>query len=257
MMRHGADFASEAALCAAFAEEMRRQGWTPYPETSGWDLLLVGHGMQVGVEAKLKPSIGVLAQLAGRMSSEYREHGPNHAIVLVARISEDFVSVARALGALTVWPSEARRWNEEKARVEWPVLLYHLEHAEPLHFSAPAWVPEVMPDVAAGLPSPIRLTAWKLSALRLLARLDLRGHVTVNDFRELGLHTSRWYHHWLMPDGAGRPQRWVRRPGVPLADGQHPEAFATVLEQERHSMRSGEPLAPPLRPLPLLDSLGT
>lgn len=229
----GPVYASEAELCAAFAAEMTRQGWAVYAETSGWDILLVGHGLQVGVEAKLRPSMGVLAQVAARMSSEYRKSGPAHAVVLVPGAPADFVNVARALGARVVWPTTEEDWRTGESSVLWPVLQHSLEHAQALHFEEPAWVPDVMPDVPAGASAPVRLTAWKLRALRLVARLEIRGWVTVHDFRDIGLHSSRWYNHWLLPDGNGKPQRWVRRPGVTLADGQHPAAFVTVLERER------------------------
>ena len=34
-------FESEAAMCAAFIEDAERQGWTAYPETGGFDIVLV------------------------------------------------------------------------------------------------------------------------------------------------------------------------------------------------------------------------
>lgn len=230
-------FASEAALCAAFAEEVIRQGWTPYAETSGWDLLLVGHGLQVGVEAKIRPSLQVLAQCAGRMSNKWRAQGPAYAVVLVPHAPGDFVTVARAIGAEAIAPRLREDWGTGKQRIEWPRLLHRLEHVEALHFEEPAWVPDVVPDVPAGASSPVRLTAWKLLALRLVARLlQIRGWVTVHDFRDIGLDSSRWYHHWLLPQGDDRPQKWVRKPGVALADAQHPTAFLTVLERETENL---------------------
>ncbi|MBA4913889.1 hypothetical protein H2N59_12065 [Pseudomonas aeruginosa] len=47
---------SEAELCAAFIDEFNRvPGWTCYPETAGFDILVVHEdGRQIGVEAKLQ-----------------------------------------------------------------------------------------------------------------------------------------------------------------------------------------------------------
>src|SRR6185312_7545021 len=57
-------FDTEAAMCAAFSEWAQGQGWTPYAETAGFDILLVhGDGTQIGVQAKLRFNTAVLAQI--------------------------------------------------------------------------------------------------------------------------------------------------------------------------------------------------
>ena len=258
-------FASEAELCATFSAEMVSQGWQVYAETDGWDVLLVGHGLQVGVEAKLAPSIEVLAQVARRIWDE--EAGPDHAVLLVGPRpprrshsnrprSEAFADLARYLHAAVVRPHWQDGWMEHPGAWVWPELVGAvLMYAPALHFTVPAWVPEVAPGTVAGTPSPVRLTAWKYAALQLCARLELRGYVTVADFRELGLHTSRWYHFWLIPSGSDKPQRWVRKPGKLLADAQHPAAFATMMERERSLLEAKppEPVQIELQPLPLFD----
>nr|WP_139181169.1 hypothetical protein [Pseudomonas aeruginosa] len=55
---------SEAELCAAFIDEFNRvPGWTCYPETAGFDILVVhAEGRQIGVEAKLQLNAKVAAQ---------------------------------------------------------------------------------------------------------------------------------------------------------------------------------------------------
>jgi hypothetical protein len=62
-------FESEAALCEAYVTAIstghykQGKGWTIYPETSGWDLLLVrGDGVQIGIEAKLALNPLVVSQ---------------------------------------------------------------------------------------------------------------------------------------------------------------------------------------------------
>ena len=71
---------TEAAMVAAFAAEVAKLGnrahpnhefreakWTSYPETEGWDLLLVREdGLQLGIEAKLALNLEVLVQALGR-----------------------------------------------------------------------------------------------------------------------------------------------------------------------------------------------
>ncbi len=55
---------SEADLCSDFMLSLP-ENWTPYPETAGFDILLVekASGMQIGVEAKLKLNAKVVNQI--------------------------------------------------------------------------------------------------------------------------------------------------------------------------------------------------
>lgn len=248
-------FPSESALCESWAAAVRAEGWTVYPETSGWDLLAVREGTQVGVQAKLKANLDVLAQA---VTSDFATRGPHYAAVLVPHSSRPFHDVAVACRLLVI----ASRWRdawrlagrEVAGGPEWPRLADQIEHAAPLHFDIPEWVPPDVPDLPAGVPCPVQLTAWKYQALRLLARLAVRGYVTGKDFAEIGLSRSRWYHHWLVPapaepeapgdfrlNGERGPQRWVKKPGVRLADDQHPDVFATVLAAYVETLGSAQP----------------
>ncbi|TIU81425.1 MAG: hypothetical protein E5W01_20510, partial [Mesorhizobium sp.] len=63
MAKAKAVFESEAALCAAFIARLPKD-WTAYPETAGFDILLVrgADGAQIGVEAKMTLNAKVLMQ---------------------------------------------------------------------------------------------------------------------------------------------------------------------------------------------------
>jgi hypothetical protein len=50
-------------------------------------------------------------------------------------------------------------------------------------------VPEYVPDVAAGVPSPMKLTTWKIAAIKLSILLDDRP-VTRADMKALGLNPA-------------------------------------------------------------------
>jgi hypothetical protein len=59
------NFATEADLCAAFVTDIQKvKGWKIYPETAGFDLLLVREedGAQLAIEAKLALNTKVLEQ---------------------------------------------------------------------------------------------------------------------------------------------------------------------------------------------------
>lgn len=242
-------FPTEAALCESWAAAVRAEGWTVYPETSGWDLLAVQEETQVGVQAKLKANLDVLAQA---VTSDFATRGPHYAAVLVPHSSRPFHDVAVACRLMVIAPRWRNAWRlagqEVAGGPEWPRLADQIEHAVPLHFDIPEWVPPDVPDLPAGVPCPVQLTAWKYQALRLLARLAVRGYVTGKDFAEIGLNRSRWYHHWLIPaEGRHRPERWVKKPGVRLADDQHPDVFAGILSATAETLGSDpEPVALPL-----------
>jgi len=241
-MKRSPLFASEFLLCQSFAAACREQGWVPYPETSGWDLLLVKGEVQIGIEAKLRANLHLVAQAverAGLRGWAPRTFGPQFIGLLVPEHDGDLETVAEGYGFRVIAPRVRSGWESrrgdvvvgEPERIVWPALEVLLEHWPPQHFEQPAWLPPVVPTVPAGVSSPIRLTEWKVRALRLLALLEVRGWVTIADLRHFDMAPSRWYHHWLVPGEV--KGRWVRRPGVVLAQDQHPEAFAVAVEQAR------------------------
>lgn len=84
-MRTEKTYSTEAELCTAFidwvkAENGKARGrdtapvWTPYAETAGWDILLAADdGTQIGIEAKLKFNLKVLAQCLPSSWDNYAE----------------------------------------------------------------------------------------------------------------------------------------------------------------------------------------
>jgi len=50
-MKSETKYEIEAAMCSAFTKWANAQGWVVYPETEGWDMLLVNRvdGSQIGV----------------------------------------------------------------------------------------------------------------------------------------------------------------------------------------------------------------
>ena len=92
-------------------------------------------------------------------------------------------------------------------------------------------LPEFVPTVACGVPSPIQLTPWKIGALRVLAELELDGYVTAKSVRAHGVDARRFCASdgWLESLGGGR---WGRGK-IPAFDAQHPEAYAEILAQAK------------------------
>ncbi len=101
-------------------------------------------------------------------------------------------------------------------------------------------LPAYVPDVPAGAPSPIRLTKWKVAALRIVALLEVRGYVTPQDFRDLAIDARRWRdpaNGLLQLDAAGRYLR-----GEKLNfDRQHPRVYAEILAATQQELAEQGP----------------
>lgn len=248
-MKH--DFKTEAELCAAFiawvkAESGRhRHGvktpvWTPYAETAGWDILLVGEdGTQIGIEAKLKFNMKVLTQCLPDCYDYYGERrGPDFRAVLVPDFNSEHERICAALGLMLI----ATKGHGSEFR---PDLT---PERQGWYSSAPGWhfwnpvercrVPEYVPDVVAGSSAPIQLTDWKIKALRILATVDVRGYVTKDDFKEHRIDPRVWTGPaaYLVPGSA--QGQWVR--GKAEFDKQHPEVYPKILEEVRQSLKAKE-----------------
>lgn len=259
-------FPTEAALCAAFIEDVNRVGgWTVYPETAGFDILCVYDrtGHQLGVEAKLALNARVAEQiLPGVAGYSVGGAGPDFRAVLVPTITDANEGIATLLGIVGVmvfkpcWTYErGGRYGSSApgigrthptfidlfAHNGWPHRPYDPEAGATGDHGSPAWfdwnpvrrceLPEIVPDVAAGVPAPTMLTQWKIGALRVLAELEVEGSITAAGVRAYGIDARRFCASdgWLQQLGEGR---WARG-ALPAFDQKHPEAYAQVLGEYR------------------------
>lgn len=214
-------FKTESALCVAFATVATAAGWTVYNETEGWDQLLVNAGgEQIGVHAKLRANVEVVAQaLRGSDTPLYgaADPAPDWRLVLVGIESRPLHDVCRFCKLILVFPGYRGDVffpdDQYLERTRWPVTTRH-----PL--------PKYLPDVPAGVPSPVQLTAWKISAIRLCCILRSRGVLTSKDFKAEGVDYRRWIGRWLeYPHKTGE---WRQKPGARLPDEDHPTVAAQI-----------------------------
>lgn len=234
-------FATEAELCAAFIAWVAREStrgrtstpaWTAYAETAGWDILLVAaDGTQIGIQAKQRFNMKVLQQAVPGAWEAWRDNGPDYRAILVPNREHDAADLCSALGLMMFWPTST--WRGE---TEFAPGLDMVHHNGGWHWWSPRTrceLPDFVPDVVAGASGPVQLTKWKVQALRLVARLEIRGHVTRADFRALGMDPRRWLgpQGWLLSDPA-RPGEFTRAPGLDF-DRQHPAVYAQVLAEVR------------------------
>ncbi|AIR90478.1 hypothetical protein [Pseudomonas cremoricolorata] len=241
---------TEAELCEIFIRDMNAQpGWTCYPETGGFDILVVHEeGRQIGVEAKLALNAKVADQIMPNpWQYRYGLKGPDHRLVIVSKISDASAGIAKLLGFMGVPVLIPRHGT-----VRIPAGLIERVHFEDYKLrellagtgyfndhdlfdwnpEERCQVPMVVPQVAAGVPSPTRLTPWKEKALRALALMRSQGFITSRQLKELGMSPTTWTQHtstqaWL--DKGPAAGQWVETVRTPAFDKQHPEAYAVAV----------------------------
>lgn len=247
-------FETEAALCQAFRLNVPPE-WIVYPETAGWDLLLVHRegGWQIGIEAKLTLNAKVLAQaIEGR--SRWHEAGPDFRAVLVGKVVAENAVLAQALGLTVIRPkghgnldwSHSGRRSKQGPTV--PLFMPDLPEVEKLVKISDWWsrwdpdgnwldqfptrrhkLPDYIPEVAAGVPSPMILSDWKIKAMRVCVWVEKHGAITRAVFRDLGIDPGRWMTGVWLAAGSERGQ-WVAGPRFPSAQlrREHPNVFAKI-----------------------------
>lgn len=213
-------YESEAEMCRAYTETVKdadpdpRNRWTIYPETAGYDFIMVRacDGLQIGVEAKQALNAHVLAQ-AARDGYQPRP-GPDHRAVLVpATVGvKGTLELARLLGITVIRAFGPDRSGVHRFSPALPRAVdnrgYRITRQEYRRGAdwmfwyppAPLELPDYVPDVPAGVKGPAALTLWKVKAIKLLVVLTKVGHATRKDFHALDMSPSIWLQRgWLKP----------------------------------------------------------
>lgn len=222
----------ESDLCATFRQVAEADGWTVYPEISGWDLVLVWSGDapipegatevqpgdQVAVEAKLRANVEAIHQAATR-TRYHRRGSPDFRAVLAPKASRTFQEVAAMLGVGTFtlrhcgpWTYRGG-WERERKIVAAPRQRQKREGPR-------LWLPPIVPEGHGGEPCPRALTPWRVKALIMMARIREAGAISSADFTELGISPQIWVQQrWIVRAGFdGRRARYVlneNHPGLP------------------------------------------
>lgn len=243
-------FAKETDLCAAFIKCLP-VGWLAYPETGGFDILLVRarDGIQIGVEAKLRLNAKVICQAAESLSIHSTvSPAPDYRAVLIPGGSYDLAALCPLLGITAISMQEL--FATESGEPEWfdkrrsMARLASGGYSHPFSphlpeggkYSDGGWfercpvkripVPDWVPDVAAGASAPVALTPWKVGAIKLVITLSRRGYLTRQDFKHFDVSMSRWtQERWLVKDGNGG---WIAGDRMPNFKAQHPTNYGEI-----------------------------
>lgn len=246
-------FTSEADLVAAFCGRLdpalwernpaHAPKWIQYHETAGWDLLLAHpSGTQIGIEAKLTLNAKVLEQALPK--THYSDpKGPDYRAVLVPSdgLQNHLQTIAHHLGIVVIelygrkgggrvggrWINEAGPWIHDFR----PNLPDGTRYGQ---LDWPNWcpaerckLPDYVPDVTGGHAAPLKLSEWKIAAIKLLLILERRGSVTRRDMKQLGISPTRWTERrygFLSPSPIG----YVRNDRTPDLRAQHPTNWAEI-----------------------------
>lgn len=230
----------EADLCSEFKTIIEKVGGVAYAETAGFDMLVVGpDGLQIGVEAKLRANVDVLAQVLNGDSwpGRPRRAGPDYRAVLVPKCSEAFQIVARELH---IWVFDLSRANRSGNTdlINFDLMFFgdfdsYIHDHYAWQYNKPCWVPPTDFEVPAGVPSPRSVTPWKIGAVRLCMKLREQGYVTSRDFRDCGIAFSPYWRRKMRNYGRvrcnsnnGRPvmlAKYIQLPNTTLPDQENPE----------------------------------
>lgn len=223
-------FESEIELCRKFIESIPDK-WVAYPETSGFDILLVHvDGWQIGVEAKMKLNANVITQIAPNRVQERMNSGPDYRAILIpaGKKVKHMERIAELLGFTVISMNPESGYG----RPFFP-LLPDLDvgaiYQEWFDW-CPAQrctVPEYVPDVPAGSSAPIALTQWKIGAIRLAVLMEKRGFITPSDFRHFKISQSRWAQERWIVRGDSRGI-WIPGRGMPDFRSQHPQNYQQI-----------------------------
>lgn len=239
-------FAKETDLCTIFMEALPAF-WVAYPETAGFDMVLVHRetGAQIGIEAKLKLNAKVLLQAAPKNGGR-RTEGPDFRAVLVP-VAGEIAQIADLLG-ITVITAHRRQTghllsrNTAKSKTTYfRPDLPKVSRADPTAWfrSEPDWfdlapltrcrLPDYVPEVPAGASAPITLSEWTIRAIKVCIWVERTGTVTRAEFAALRISPGRWMTGRWLKKGAARGI-WVAGPDFPAQSfrARHPGVFAQI-----------------------------
>jgi hypothetical protein len=228
-------FQSEADLCDAFILWAKKNGWTVYPETGGFDILLVDNeGHQLGIEAKLQLNAKVIDQILDDGWEWVGKRGPHHRGILVPETNHPGLVKLLAYAGIEIFkPTHQRSWGDKPEFDFGDKRIFSNEMFDH-NPQVPLELPEYVPDVRAGISGPVQLTKWKIGALRLMAKLELQGYITKMDCQFFKVDHRRFCSAdgWLAPLGNGK---WGMG-AIPRFDQQHPVIYEQIKAEVREQM---------------------
>lgn len=238
----------EADLCSLFIRDFSTMpGWTCYPEAAGFDVLAVHEdGRQLGVEAKLTLNAKVADQILPMRNGDFFDKpGPDYRLVIVSKITKASAGIAKMLqmlGVEVLVPHESKCQHGYEYRFSFHNMLeargqetsFGCQYLHDWNPAVRCYVPAILQQLPAGVPSPVQLTPWKEKALQLIALMRHQGFITAKQIAGHGHNVTLWTQSrgaeiaWLAK-GSVRG-RWIETGHMPAFDRQHPELYKLAVE---------------------------
>lgn len=232
-------FSSEAMLCLTFVRHLPPE-WTAYPETAGFDLLLARKedGVQIGIEAKLTLNAKVICQIREGYWDVDQANPDFRAVLIPYGTAGSMEPICKMLGITVIQQMdkatfEGQHWLRESYKPRLPAQgdIYWGAQEEWYDW-APAkriTLPEYVPDVVGGHSAPVKLTSWKIKAIKIAVLVETRGYVTRADFKALQIDHRRWLDPWVkwLQQGEERGT-YVAGPRLGDFKAQHPKNYEEI-----------------------------
>lgn len=236
---------SEAELCERFIDLLPEE-WSVYAETQGYDMVLVHtSGVQIAVEAKMSLNPKVLTQIIETGLGYYSDYGPDFKAVLVGKSQLHMQTICRALGVTVLTVREKDTWPKKEVVYEIEPELPELKSFEEFNtqrmyfWDRNKWfdlfphqrmtLPEYVPDVRPGVPSPQVLGHWKIQAIKICIWIERNKTITRSHFKSFQVDPSRWMNGYWLQKGERRGD-WIAGQSFP-ADAfreQHPTVYPQI-----------------------------
>ncbi len=233
-------FQTEAELCDLLTRIARAMHFRVFPETAGFDLLLVSteetrgfeDGITIGVEAKLHANCVVLSQAMPRV----RGDKVHYYAVLVPKIVAGFTEVAAGLKITVI---DAERLENPYYR-DFSFMRWYRHEPD-----KPCWVPELeVPGMSGGKSAPQKLTKWKLGAVGLCLLAEQRGYLTKADFEQAGVSMGRFVvEKWILRKevvkvGTKREFRYILNLTTNPPHLQYPEVYIALRDAKEKEAKA-------------------
>lgn len=233
-------FKTEAEMCARFIAAIPSE-WTAYAECCGWDILLVrrSDGFQIGIEAKLRLNTEVISQAIEEYGAfSATQPGPDCRAVLVPSCEPGgFGRICEYIGVTIIYVTPESSDDESRSYGHKPKIFEPRLPGDRNGINERYWyelapaarhkLPDYVPDVVAGSPAPVRLTSWKIAAIKIAIILEKRGYLLRSDFKHINIDHRRWLpsgNGWLVLDAVG----YRAAVGFPDFKAQHPRNYDEI-----------------------------
>jgi hypothetical protein len=170
----------EKDMCADITANAKEKGWKVFPEQGGWDIVLVSGLLQVGIQAKLRPNLKLFMQTV----VDDGQPEPHFKAIAIGNLSrsekKDIERLATYMKFIFIDMSYhhffwlVHNKKDSNNVTDWAYYFTPSEKA--------LWLPPVIADIDAGVPSPKTVSPWMVAAIKLEEICKAQGWVLLTTY---------------------------------------------------------------------------